>query len=138
MPKPQPTARECLINYALSATPNEVTFEKAEQLAHAYEAEHRDHVLTEAAAMLRAHCPQHTGGDTAFMTCQCPAAVELERTARTSPAKPRPVALCELPHPVAADTWCALPIEHPGWHEDAAGDRWPNLLLAARTASDAP
>jgi hypothetical protein len=84
----QPTARERLLNYALAATPNEVTFEKAEQLAHAYEAEHRDQVLTEAAAMLRAHCPQHTGGDTAFMTCQCPAATELERAARSTPDAP--------------------------------------------------
>lgn len=54
------------------------------------------------------------------------------------PEQEHPVVLCELPHHVAADTWCALPIEHQGWHEDAAGARWPNLLLAARTSEEQP
>jgi hypothetical protein len=51
------------------------------------------------------------------------------------PKRERPLVLCELPHPIAPDTWCALPIEHDGWHQDEAGDRWPNLLLAARTTT---
>lgn len=120
---PEPTTARARIERAMH-----VSFKLPAQVAEMLDA-YRDQVLTEAAAMLRAHCPQHTGGDTAFMSCHCPAAVELERAARTSPAKPRPVALCELPHPVAPDTWCALPIEHQGWHEDAAGDRWPHSFL---------
>jgi hypothetical protein len=64
-------------------------------------------------------------------------AANVLRTARSSgrPKRERPLVLCELPHPIAPDTWCALRIEHDGWHQDETGDRWPNDLLAARTTT---
>jgi hypothetical protein len=92
-----------------------------DQLLDAY----RDQVLTEAAELLFAEVRSHR---------YCAEKLLAARSIGL-PEHERPVVLCELPHHVAADTWCALPIEHDGWHQDETGDRWPNLLLAARTTT---
>ena len=104
--------------------------EQVTELLDAYEVERRDQVLSEAAAIVLA-------SPTGHRQTLARAAQRLLAARTIQPAQDRPVILCELPHPVAPDTWCALRIEHDGWHEDGDGDRWPNLLLAARTAPDA-
>lgn len=47
------TARERLLNFALSATPNEVTWEKAEQLADEYRAAEIDDAISRLDAVWR-------------------------------------------------------------------------------------
>lgn len=39
--------------------------------------------MREAAAMLRAYCPDHGTAETSFMSCHCPAADEIERDAKS-------------------------------------------------------
>jgi hypothetical protein len=55
-----------------------------------------------------------------------------QQAADTRPSS-RPAELCELPHPVAANAWCELRIEHAGWHQDENGAKWPNTLIPGRS-----
>jgi hypothetical protein len=53
-----------------------------------FEADARALGMREAAAMLRAYCPEHGDKDTGFMDCHCPAADEIDRdAARTAPTR---------------------------------------------------
>lgn len=65
---------------------------------------------------------------------------ELDRLQAAPAVRPtgRPAELCDLPHPVAANTWCELRIEHAGWHQDENGEKWPNTLLPGRPAAACP
>lgn len=85
---PELTARERIATYVRLLgdwwTSPQVTADRTEQVYAAV----RDEVLAEAAELLRAHCPQHANGDTAFMSCHCPAATELERVARAAADAP--------------------------------------------------
>lgn len=59
-------------------TPPRETDERTNQLYALVRAE----VMHEQAAMLRRHCPDHSGiGFGAFMACHCPAADQLDRDA---------------------------------------------------------
>jgi hypothetical protein len=63
-----------------------VSFKTPQQAGALLDA-YRDQVRTDAAAMLRAYCPDHGTADTAFMDCHCPAADAIDRdAARTTPA----------------------------------------------------